>query len=39
MSYAEWEYEGQLLIEKLQHQSLTFALGYAFGRWWANKPK
>lgn len=34
-----WEEEGEILFQKLQMQSLTFALGFAIGKWWASMPK
>lgn len=33
-----WDDEGELLFARLQAQSLTFALGFAIGKWWASRP-
>jgi hypothetical protein len=34
----KWVAEGDALIREMQAASLTFALGFAFGKWWASRP-
>jgi hypothetical protein len=35
---AAWHKEGEELFNRLSHASLTFALGFAIGKWWGRKP-